>query len=336
MSALIEQYDALVCDLDGVVYRGPEAVPHAVDSLNRAQAGGVRIAYATNNASRPPADVAQHLRELGLDAQDDSVINSSMAGASYLADHADAAGTVLAVGGAGVGLALRAQGFDVVSELPTDRRVMAVLQGYGPAVTANDLAQAAYAIQSGALWVATNTDLTLPTAIGTAPGNGSLVGAVRNAVDRDPVVVGKPGPLMYVMAAEHLGSAPHRTLGIGDRLETDVAGAAAAGMDCLHVLTGVHGPSDLVSAPPQLRPRFVAEDLRSLAQQYCEPQRNDGWWMIGDAGCRMSKDGQYALEWHGQPVGVERLRLALPTLWGTIDEGKIGLEQAVTTWMTSH
>ena len=335
MTTLGERYDALVCDLDGVIYRGPEPVVHAIDAIERARMSGLSIAYATNNASRPPADVAGHLRDLGLTVDDEFVINSSMAGAAMLAELLNAGASVLAVGGSGVDIALRDKGFRVVRE-QSQEEPAGVLQGYGPRVTADDLANAAYAVQRGAHWVATNTDLTLPTALGTAPGNGSLVAAVRNAVDRDPSVAGKPGPLMYTMAAERLGALPDRTLGIGDRLETDVAGATAAGMDCLHVLTGVHGPTDLIAAPKDLRPRYVAEDLRVLDECYVEPEKSEGRWVIGASTMQLIGTGESAkLQMAGIADLQVMLRLVLPTLWEAIDDGRIDTAQAVNCWVTS-
>lgn len=257
---LVDRYDAIVCDLDGVVYRGDPAVPHAVESLS---AAGLPIQFATNNASRPPHEVADHLRRLGLDLTDDDVATSSQAAAWVLTRHLEPGAAVLAVGGEGVALALRASGFVPVSS--AEDHPAAVVQGYGPDVTATDLAQVAYAVQRGALWMATNTDHTLPTASGYAPGNGALVLAVGAAVGRGPeLVAGKPDEPLYLMCAERLGVAPDRVLAIGDRLETDIEGAHNAGMDSLLVLTGVHGVRDAVAAPAGARPTWVARDLRAL------------------------------------------------------------------------
>jgi glycerol-1-phosphatase len=263
--ALASRYDAIVCDLDGVVYRGPVALPHAVDALTGLE---VPVIYATNNASRAPEDVALHLRELGLACEASAVATSSQAGAWLLADRLPTGSAVLAVGGPGVATALSERGFLPV--LPAhghgpDRTVDAVLQGSGPAVTASDLAEAAYAVQAGALWVATNTDSTLPTDRGVAPGNGSLVAAVRNAVGQGPdLVAGKPAPPLYLLSADRLALDVRRVLAVGDRLDTDIEGAVAAGMDSLLVLTGVDDLRACLAAPPHRRPTFVAPDLRAL------------------------------------------------------------------------
>jgi glycerol-1-phosphatase len=266
-------YRAVVCDLDGVVYRGPTAVPGAVEALS---ALDVPVLYATNNASRPPAEVAEHLRRLGLPCAPDAVATSSQAGAWLLRERVEDGSQVLAVGGEGVGLALEEAGLRPVS--PDDAvntvRVAAVLQGYGPGVRATDLAEAAYAIQAGALWVATNTDSTLPTDRGVAPGNGSLVGAVANAVGRGPdVVAGKPAPPLYLLCAERLGVEPAAILAVGDRLDTDIEGAVAAGIDSLLVLTGVDDLAACLTAPAGRRPTWVAPDLAAL---HTDPENSSG------------------------------------------------------------
>lgn len=314
-------------------------MPFAVEELGGARANGSRIVFATNNASRPPAVVATSLRGFGVELDDEDVLTSSMAGACHLAAQLPDGAPVLAVGGPGVVDALDAVGLRSVfaAEAATTASVSAVLQGYGADVTAAELGEAAYAIQGGALWVATNDDLTLPTDRGVAPGNGSLVAAVRAAVGVEPVVVGKPGPMLYELAAEALGTGPDSTLGIGDRLETDTAGAHAAGMDALHVLTGVHGPADLVRAPRGMRPRFIGADLRVLHEHYVEPVRaGDGRWtaaewtgtLVGQGdSARVAYDASGSdrpeLPWIG------KLRLALPLLWQALDQRLLTESEAV-------
>ncbi|WP_345208732.1 HAD-IIA family hydrolase [Fodinibacter luteus] len=260
----MSRYAAVVCDLDGVVYRGPTAVPHAVEAL---RALDVPVLYATNNASRAPGDVAAHLRELGLPCAPELVATSSQAGAWLMTQRMPAGTSVLAVGGPGVATALEEAGLTVLRpDAGAGHTVSAVLQGYGPSVTASDLAEAAYAVQAGATWVATNTDATLPTDRGMAPGNGSLVAAVERAVGRGPdVVAGKPAPPLYLLCAERLDIPAGRVLAVGDRLDTDIEGAVAAGMDSLFVLTGVDDLYACLEAPASRRPTWVAPDLRALA-----------------------------------------------------------------------
>ncbi len=278
--ALVDRYAAVVCDLDGVVYRGPTAVPHAVEVLG---ALDLPVLYATNNASRSPADVARHLGELGLACTAEAVATSSQAGAWLLGDRLAAGSPVLAGGGAGVAGALTEAGLRPVLRGDAEStQVDAVLQGYGPAVTATDLAEAAYAVEGGAVWVATNTDGTLPTDRGVAPGNGSLVAAVERAVGHPPhLVAGKPAPPLYLLCAGRLDLPAERVLAVGDRLDTDIEGAVAAGMDSLLVLTGVDDLRACLEAPPQRRPTWVAPDLRALV---ADPDDGDqGLVVLADA-----------------------------------------------------
>ena len=261
--ALVARYAAVVSDLDGVVYRGPEAVPHAVAAIGSLE---VPVVFATNNASRTAAAVATHLRELGVTCGPDDVATSAQAAAWLVAGELGTGAPVLAVGGDGVADALTDAGLAVVRpDHGRDTSVRAVVQGYGASIRVSDLSEAAYAVEHGARWVATNTDATLPTERGLAPGNGSLVAAVATAVGHGPhVVAGKPEAPLYELCARRLGVRAADVLAIGDRLSTDVAGAVAAGMDSMLVLTGIDGLEELFEAPRELRPTYVAADLRGL------------------------------------------------------------------------
>lgn len=309
-------HDALVCDIDGVVVAGPTAIAHAVDVLNSLP---IPVVFATNNASRTPAAVGEHLRAHGVVVEDDQVVTSSLAAARELAARLPAGAEVMAVGGEGVSASLRAVGLTPV----TKGEPAAVVQGYGPDVTATDLAEAAHAVRAGAAWVATNIDRTLPTDRGPAPGNGALVAAVRSCVDVDPEVIGKPHPPMYRLAASALGVATDRVLAVGDRLETDIEGAVATGMPGVLVLTGVHGLADAAAAPVERRPTYVIADLRGLLQPY-PPGRTEGVWCLrGEAGARVV-DGR--LEVRG--VGLDADRAALDAVWAAVDGGLLDGGQA--------
>lgn len=324
---LIAGYDAIVCDLDGVVYRGADAVPHAVESLSSVLAAGVSVVYATNNASRTPAEVTAHLDSLGLAGPVSRVVTSALAGARHVAQHFPPGSRVLAVGGPGVALALQEAGLLPVfaqsaepaqsaQSAQSQQPVVAVLQGFGAGVAWTDLAEVAYAVRAGALWVATNIDSTLPTERGVAPGNGALVGAVRPAVSVDPVVVGKPFTPLYDLSISVLGTSLERTLAIGDRLDTDITGASAAGLDSLFVFGGVHGWDDVVGADPTARPRYLATDLRSLNLAYADPEqdlRDPSRWVCGEANAWISATGELVVSSDGELN--ERLRAAMKALW---------------------
>jgi HAD superfamily hydrolase (TIGR01450 family) len=329
MTVLLDRFDGLVCDLDGVVYRGKQAVPYAAASLVTALSGGLRVVYATNNASRTPDEVAAHLDALGLPGPGSRVVTSAQAGARYVAERFPPKSRVLAVGGPGVGLALQEAGLTPVLSSATpgqavpgsDQPVVAVLQGYGAQVGWADLAEAGYAVQAGALWVATNQDRTLPTDRGIAPGNGTLVAAVREVAGVDPVVVGKPHTPLYDLSVSVLGTSVDRTLAVGDRLDTDIMGATAAGMQSLFVFGGVHGWADLVGAQGSSRPRFIATDLRSLHMEYEEPTRDvsdSSRWICGEAHSCLSAGGALVVSQTGSLN--DRTRAALAAVWQAGDE----------------
>ena len=255
--ALASPYGGLICDLDGVVYHGDRAVPGAPEALQRMAAHGMAVVYATNNASRLPQDVAATLTGLGAPATADSVVTSAQAGASRVRSLVPPGAQVVALGGPGVFAALEDAG--LVPIAPGGAVAVAVLQGYGPALTVGDFTHAARHLRDGAIWVATNTDATLPQSWGMAPGNGAYVDILRAVAGRDPVVVGKPEPPLYELAIERLGArlGGRPALAVGDRLDTDIDGAAAAGLDAAWVLTGVH-LRPISSRVPPLRRRATS------------------------------------------------------------------------------
>ncbi|MGN9811511.1 HAD-IIA family hydrolase [Micromonospora sp. BQ11] len=258
---LVDGYTLVAFDLDGVIYLIDRPIPGAVEAVGRLHAEGRAVAYATNNASRRSSEVADLLTGMGVPARPDEVLTSAAAAAELLADRLPAGSAVLVVGAEALRAEIRAVGLVPVSR--ADEAPVAVVQGYGPQVGWVDLAEASVAVRGGATWIATNTDRTLPSGRGPLPGNGSLVAALRTALGRDPdVVVGKPEPELFAAAARRAGAG--RTLVVGDRLDTDIEGAGRAGLDSLLVLTGVSDVAELLAAPPERRPTYVAKDLAGL------------------------------------------------------------------------
>jgi glycerol-1-phosphatase len=259
-SPLIETHDSLLLDLDGVVHLGDTPIAPATAAIARARAAGRRVVFVTNNASRPPADVVDTLRGFGVEAQPGEVITSAAVAATMLAQRLGAGAPVLVVGSDGLRHLVETAGLTVVRS--ADAQPEAVVQGWGPAVDWAQLAEASIALRAGALWVATNLDRTLPSPRGPLPGNGSLVEALRAATGLDPaLVVGKPHPALFTAAAEIGGASP---LFVGDRLDTDIAGATAAGLDALLVLSGVTTALDLLAARDEGRPSWIGRDLSAI------------------------------------------------------------------------
>lgn len=250
-------YDCLFVDLDGVVYRGREAVPHAVPALS---AFGAQVLYVTNNASRTPQAVAEQLAGYGLRVAAEDVVTSAQAAAAHLATLVPAGARVLVTGGEGLVQAVTAQGLRIVQSAD---EADAVVQGFSPKLAWRDLAEASYAVARGVAWVASNSDMSVPTARGIAPGNGTFVAAVASATGRTPIITGKPHEPIMQLARSRAHC--ERPLVIGDRLDTDIAAANAAGMDSLLVLTGVSTWQELVVLPVADLPTRAAPDLRVLS-----------------------------------------------------------------------
>jgi glycerol 3-phosphatase-2 len=262
---LAESFECLLFDLDGVIYRGSHAVPGAITALDECALARQTCVYVTNNASRSAGDVAEHLRSLGITLADADVVTSPQAAVALLPEYVPAGSSILVVGGAGINSVLIENGYQPVRSLAENPA--AVMQGFGPLVTWADLAEAAYAIESGLPWIATNPDLTFPTDRGVAPGNGSLVAAVAHAVGRRPdAMAGKPETPLLVEALRRCGHS--HGLMIGDRLDTDVRGGSAAGLATLMVLTGVHGVADLLGAKGPDVPDYIGVDLGVLHEEY--------------------------------------------------------------------
>ncbi|MBG6224646.1 HAD superfamily hydrolase (TIGR01457 family) [Arthrobacter sp. CAN_A2] len=281
---LIDAYDGVLADLDGVVYAGPSAIPGATAALDRLADEGKSLAYVTNNASRSSEQVATHLRELGAPARAEQVFGSARAGAELLAGLVPAGSSVLVVGSETLAECVREQGLVVVRS--ADDRPDAVIQGFSPALGWKDLAEAAYAVAAGAVWVATNTDMSIPQERGIAPGNGTLVAAVAAATGQSPSVAGKPEAALFRTAARHSGA--ERALVVGDRLDTDILGGNRAGMATALVLTGVDSVRTALAARADERPDYLLGSLAELYEAYPVVTGDDGTYTCNGATARVS------------------------------------------------
>jgi len=319
---LIESHDSLLLDLDGVVYLGPRAIPHAVETISTVQNAGTPVAYVTNNSSRSPQTVAEHLRGYGLDVSPDHVATSAQAAVAIMRAELDAGSRVLVVGGPGLRAEVEAIGMQIVDS--KDDKPAAVVQGFSPHITWEHLAEAAYAINEGARFYATNTDLSIPTERGTAPGNGSLVAGITNATGVVPTSAGKPKPELFWHAAALFDS--QKPLMVGDRLDTDLAGAVAARMPGLLVFTGVSDARAVIGCAPSERPTYLAPDLRGLFAAHRAPQMQAGRWQCGQSSAMVEAGTVHlsapaSLE-PGSDEWTDAVRACSAAVWNAVDEQK--------------
>jgi HAD superfamily hydrolase (TIGR01450 family) len=309
--------DALFADLDGIVYAGPRAIPHAVESLNEV-ASIMRVGYITNNASRTDESVAAHLRELGLHCTSADIVTSPQAAMAILRSVAPAGSTILVIGGDGLISEVTKAGFtitDSANDNPT-----AVIQGFSPDIGWKHLAEASFALNArtdahpdGIPWIATNMDWTIPVERGTAPGNGTLVSAVHLAAGRMPVVAGKPEPAIFEEARTRFDVA--NALYVGDRLDTDIMGANRAKMRSALVLTGIDGPKQVLAAPEGQRPEMILADLRDLLEPYPETVvSKKGAITVGTATVHVAaNDVDIVVDQAG--TGLDLLRATCQLIW---------------------
>ncbi|MGV9680517.1 HAD-IIA family hydrolase [Nocardia sp. NPDC003482] len=260
MGRLRERFGALLLDLDGTLYRGHEVISGAPEALS-VGAGGQALMYVTNNASRSAGAVADHLADLGYWATAEEVVTSAQAAAHVLADRLAPGASVLVVGTDDLAAEVERVGLRVTRRFE-GAGPDAVVQGHSPTTAWPDLAEAAYALRAGALWVAANTDATLPNERGLAPGNGSMVAALRTATDLEPIVAGKPYAPLLEDALTRAGT--RDALVVGDRLDTDIDGAHRVGLPSLLVLTGVSTLADLRKQPADRLPTYVSDQLDAL------------------------------------------------------------------------
>ena len=306
-AAVIDSYDGVLFDLDGVIYLGPIAVPGAAEGIAQLHDRGTKIGFVTNNAARPPAAVAAHLVELGIPATAADVVTSAQAAAHLLVNRFGAGARILAVGGDGVIAALG----------EADLVPVAVIQGYGFGLQWQELNEAAIAINRGAHWVATNVDPTRPTDRGLVPGNGAAVNAVMMAVQAKPEVAGKPYRPLLDDTVERLKA--HHPLFVGDRLDTDIAGAVNAGLDSMLVLSGSHRAEELLAAAPRERPTHVGQDLRALLSPALVVTHANGEFRCGPA-TASAVDGRLIVRGNGS-TRAEAIWAAAHATWWAVDHG---------------
>ena len=318
---LVERYDLVMLDLDGVVYVGDEAVSGAADALRRVRETGVHLAYVTNNASRSPEGVAEKLSRVGVQAEGRDVVTSAQAAAHLLAGRHPEGSRIANLGAEGLRRALVDEGL-VPTDVQDDEAV-AIVTGYNPDLVWSDIMRAAMRIRDGLPWVASNTDLTFPLEGGEAPGHGVLVEMVTRFSKVEPVVAGKPLPPLLEETIRRVGG--ERPLMVGDRLDTDIEGARNLDLPSLLVMTGVTGLAELVAAPEERRPTYVGRDLGSLFDPHQAPVRDQDAWTVG--GWRAStSEGRLRLEGEGSPSAWWQAAAAAG--WAHLDQtgGTVSIE----------
>lgn len=254
----LSQYTTILLDMDGVIYRGPQPLPGVNDLLALCAARGITYACVTNNSTMTPQQYEAKLAGMGIGIPATQIVTSSTATRRLLERELPRGTHAFYIGMQGLREALFGDGYFVYDE----HTPQLVVSGLDTELTYQKLKIATLAIRAGARYVATNPDRTLPVAEGLVPGAGAIIALLRATTDVEPLVIGKPGAAMFRTAIEILGGDARRTLAVGDRLDTDIAGAAGAGLASALVLTGVTTQADLEQSA--LQPDAVFAGLPEL------------------------------------------------------------------------
>jgi 4-nitrophenyl phosphatase len=250
----------LLIDMDGVLYRGQQALAGAKELFPALDAHGIGWLLVTNNSSMSAADYSAKLAKLGSGQIDaNKILTSAEATARWLADNPPI-GRFYFIGGQSIGEAIERY----PSAIYDDKNPQTVVVGLDSQLTYDKLKIATLAIRKGARFIATNPDVTLPTEEGLAPGAGSIVAALVAATDVQPTVIGKPNRPIMDIALKLLGVPPPNVAALGDRLNTDIAGGKAANLRTIMVLTGVSTQAEVDALPAEQRPDYVFADLPAV------------------------------------------------------------------------
>ncbi|MBA3871734.1 MAG: HAD-IIA family hydrolase [Anaerolineae bacterium] len=253
---------AVVSDMDGVLWRGDEPLPGMVTLFQMLRARNMPFVLATNNSMKAPSDYVAKLAKMGVpDVRAEQIVTSSTTTVSYMKANYPAGSPVHVLGGDGLRRLLIEGGFKLDDTAPK-----AVVVGLDTNLTYDKLKRASFLIQAGANFIATNQDDSIPTPEGLAPGAGSIVAALKAASGKQPLVMGKPDAPMFEAALRLVGTAASQTLMIGDRLNTDITGAALLGFKTALVLTGVSTRAD--AEVNDIKPDAIYADLATLLQAW--------------------------------------------------------------------
>jgi glycerol-1-phosphatase len=310
---LLDGFERLIVDLDGVVNRGDAAIPGAVEALAQARSRGSSVIFLTNNSSRSQAEVAHRLAGFGIDATPLDVMTSAVATVGEMRSQLRAGEKVLVLGTDALRAEVRQSGLVPVAS--ADESPRAVLLGFSVSASWSELAEASIAIGRGAMFYATNVDASAPSERGLVPANGALAGVVTAVTGVAPISMGKPDPAIYKRVMGDID--PHRILAVGDRLDTDIKGAGSAGIVTLHVLSGAHGVTELIDADTTERPDYIGLDLRALHRPLAKAHVAGDTWACGEA-IAVVKGAQ--LELSG-PRSLNMLRAAVSAAWESADRG---------------
>jgi len=245
-------------DMDGVLVHENEALPGAAEFLQRLVERQRRFLVLTNNSIYTPRDLAARLVRAGLRVPEEAIWTSALATAVFLADQLPN-GSAYVIGEAGLTTALYEVGYTL-----TDHDPDFVVLGETRTYSFEAITRAIRLIEGGARFIATNPDVTGPSAEGPLPATGSVAALISRATGKEPYYVGKPNPMMFRSALNRIEAHSENTAMVGDRMDTDVVAGIEAGLETILVLTGSTRPADIDRYP--YRPSRVLESIADVTE----------------------------------------------------------------------
>ncbi|MFC7362741.1 HAD-IIA family hydrolase [Nocardioides astragali] len=320
---IVEAHDLVMFDLDGVVYVGGDVIEGVAARIERIRGTGRHVAFVTNNASRTPDQVAEKLVGVGVAAAGTDVVTSAQAAARVLAERHGQGARILLLGGEGLRVALLEAGLEPVDD---PDGAVAVVSGYGPDVRWREIMRVSTLVRDGLPYVASNADMTIPTAYGLAPGHGVLVQTIAGFAGVRPTVAGKPERPLMEETVRRVGG--DRPIMVGDRLDTDIEGAHAIDVPSLLVLTGVTWLAELAAATPVLRPTYISPTLAGLFEPHPVPTVTADGVELGGWSA-VVEEGRLAVT--GQGSDADWWRVAVTVCWRHLDHAGSALDVSDTT-----
>lgn len=257
----------LILDMDGVLWLGETPMPGLVALFDRMRERNIGVMLATNNASKTAVQYTKKLARMGVTIGQEAILTSALATAEYLSRRYEPGAKAYVAGGFGLHEAIREKGFELLSieDAYAGKTAAFIAVGFHPEITYRELAAGALFVQRGAEFIGSNPDTTYPSEVGLLPGAGSLIAVIATATGISPTIIGKPGPIIYEEAVRRLGGTLENTAMVGDRLDTDISGAAAVGLPTILVLSGITQPEDVAAS--SLKPNYVLADIQALTER---------------------------------------------------------------------
>jgi len=266
-ASVLRSIEHLLIDMDGVLWRGDDPMPGLRRFFAFLREHDIAFNLATNNASRTPDQYAEKLADFGVDVGVESILTSALVVAAYLNDVAPAGAQIYTIGEDGLHQALEEQGFVLIDDgRSSHSEADYVVVGWDRDLSWEKLSTAAFFIHRGAGFVGTNPDVTFPSEWGPAPGTGATLAAVEAATGLSPIVTGKPESRMYEEALRRMDAAPENTAMVGDRIDTDIAGAENMGLTTVLTLSGISTLEDVEASTT--KPDLVCDDIEDLLTRW--------------------------------------------------------------------